>query len=295
MNDGMPWRRLERVEPPEQRLMSFAARSLRDHLLRYPSDARGVLVPSTDRPVEDLLTILSVPSRERKAVGNAIRELLKDGNLIHLDRCLSIRNFHVSQSFVEQVEGHKSKEAERKAAWRAKQRSKSQQEQRDMSGTGTGHVPTGTCPGQNGTVPDVDQIREDQSSSGHGTRPTGHGTRDTGQDVQNRDTAPTPTPPAPSTTNPERPSDIRCPPDLRLTEEQIATLETAMIPRWAIDQLTASFVSSAMVDGRPRPLSAWLKCLSKAVSGNWNNAKTRPQQVQAQRQAPREGADWMAV
>jgi hypothetical protein len=78
--------------------------------------------------------------------------------------------------------------------------------------------------------------------------------------------------------------DIPCPRDLRLTADQRGTLETSMIPGWAIDVLTARFVSSNQVGSEPRPLNAWLKCLSQAVSGDWHNPKRRPSKPEAEEQ-----------
>lgn len=68
---------------------------------------------------------------------------------------------------------------------------------------------------------------------------------------------------------------LKCPRDLRLTDDQIATLETGLIPRWAIEILTTELVASWVADPSDlRPLAAWRKCLSKAVSGEWNRRGT---------------------
>jgi len=49
------------------------------------------------------------------------------------------------------------------------------------------------------------------------------------------------------------------------------------IEPWAIKAITTSFVCAAMSDQEDkRPHSAWLKCLSKAVSGNWQDPAKRP-------------------
>lgn len=77
--------------------------------------------------------------------------------------------------------------------------------------------------------------------------------------------------------------DIPCPRDLRLTPDQRATLEVAGVPPWAIDVLTAQFVASSLVGSDPRPFNAWLKCLSKAVMGDWNNPNRRPKPESATR------------
>ena len=70
--------------------------------------------------------------------------------------------------------------------------------------------------------------------------------------------------------------DIPCPADLCLTPEQRSVLETAMIPAWAIDALTVDFVASQVTGSKPRPRSAWLKCLSKSINSAWNNPNRRP-------------------
>ena len=73
-----------------------------------------------------------------------------------------------------------------------------------------------------------------------------------------------------------RACDIECPADLKLTAEQAKVLETAMIPVWAIELLTVQFVASQVVDSKPRPLDAWLKCLSKSITSSWNDPSRRP-------------------
>jgi len=70
-----------------------------------------------------------------------------------------------------------------------------------------------------------------------------------------------------------------CPRDLRLTDDQRATLETSMVPVWAIDISTQRFVTKAVADpSDKRTLVHWLKCLAIAVSGDWNgpNRPTKP-------------------
>lgn len=107
-------------------------------------------------------------------------------------------------------------------------------------------------------------------------------------------TPPHPTPDQPDTTTqgPDRPpalavvsggggdsqGKIPCPKDLVLTTDQRGTLlGTALIPDWAIDVLTARFVANQQAgDSQDRPLSAWRKCLSQAISGWWNNPQHRP-------------------
>lgn len=70
---------------------------------------------------------------------------------------------------------------------------------------------------------------------------------------------------------------ITCPSDLRLTDAQRGALETSLIPGWAIDTLTAQYVSTQLADTtKTMPIVAWRKCLAKAVSGAWSNPRQRP-------------------
>jgi hypothetical protein len=70
---------------------------------------------------------------------------------------------------------------------------------------------------------------------------------------------------------------IVCPSDLRLTDRQRATLESAMIPGWAIDAITLRFVSKAVADERDRrPIEAWRTSLASAVAGYWNDSSRKP-------------------
>ena len=83
---------------------------------------------------------------------------------------------------------------------------------------------------------------------------------------------------------------IPCPPTLRLTEEQRSVLETSLIPGWAIDELTNQYVAAEVADQtKTMPLSAWHKCLSRAISGNWNNQQRRPKKPQVEGEQPKTG------
>jgi hypothetical protein len=104
---------------------------------------------------------------------------------------------------------------------------------------------------------------------------------------------PVPDPDLPETNNQgpdrSRPADdpggrgeIPCPADLELTEDQRRTLESSLIPGWAIDLLTVRFRANYQADPDDRrPKVVWRKCLSKAVAGGWNNAATRPRKPEA--------------
>lgn len=89
-------------------------------------------------------------------------------------------------------------------------------------------------------------------------------------------TTTTPTPPSAGGGG-GRPGEIPCPTDLCLTGDQAATLETAGIKRYAIIESTTRFVASASADPTDkRTLVVWRKCLSKAISGDWNDSSRRP-------------------
>lgn len=282
MNDGMPWRRLERLEPCDQKLLSFAARSLRDHLLRYPDDAAGILLSRSQDPVGDLILVLGVRPKERATVRKAILELIEDGFLERSDTSIRIKNFSQYQGFKTQNDNSKpqqgdntaskrEREAKRKADQRARKRAETRTSAQesvedvpdDVQPVSQGHVPdvpNGTCP--TGTR-DIKKSKEEERrstsedagqdmSQGHGTRDTGHG-----QDSQDQK--------------------VPCPMDLNLTEDQRGALETSMIPGWAIDEITKSFVAAAVADqGDKRQLVHWRKCLGKAVASSWNDKRRRP-------------------
>lgn len=75
---------------------------------------------------------------------------------------------------------------------------------------------------------------------------------------------------------------IPCPRDLRLTPDQRSTLEGSFIPGWAIDHITTKFVSKHGADPSDRrPLVGWLKCLSTAICGDWNDSSKRPRKPDA--------------
>lgn len=77
-------------------------------------------------------------------------------------------------------------------------------------------------------------------------------------------------------------SKISCPPSLHLTPDQRATLETSMIPGWAIDMMTTDFVGRYVADpSDKRAMTGWLKCLSRAITQDWNSGK-RPKRPSAE-------------
>lgn len=70
---------------------------------------------------------------------------------------------------------------------------------------------------------------------------------------------------------------IPCPAGLKLTADQRGTLETGLIPGWAIDALTLRFVTKFMGDkSDKRREIEWRKGLVTAITGDWNNPSKRP-------------------
>jgi hypothetical protein len=70
---------------------------------------------------------------------------------------------------------------------------------------------------------------------------------------------------------------LPCPADLELTGGQRATLETAMIPGWAMEALTTKFRAKHTADPTDvRSLVAWRKSLASAIAGDWNDPQRRP-------------------
>ncbi len=84
-------------------------------------------------------------------------------------------------------------------------------------------------------------------------------------------------------------SKIACPATLELTPAQRGTLETGMIPGWAIDAIRLRFVGKATADQSDlRTLTAWRKSLASAVAGDWNDPNRRPKQDDSGTEAARE-------
>lgn len=298
MNDGMPWRRLERLEPCDQKLLSFAARSLRDHLLRYPDDASGVLLSRSQDPIEDLVLVLGVRPREHSTVRKAILELLEEGFLERSETSISIKNFGQYQGFKVQNDNSKppqgdgsaskrEREAKRKADQRARKRAENRTSTtetpedvpEDVPPMSLGHVPdvpNGTCP--TGTR-DIKKSKEEERTTttedtgrdmSHGTRDTGHGQFDV-------------------------PNKIPCPVDLKLTDDQAKVLETSLIPRWAVELMTTQFVSKAVANrGDSRPLEAWQKCLAVAITRDWQSGR-RPKKPEPEQKLGSNGKPVMTA
>lgn len=103
-----------------------------------------------------------------------------------------------------------------------------------------------------------------------GTSPPAHG----------RAHAPSPAQPNPRSSASEEANDskVPCPPDLTLSEGQIANLRMTMnLDDSQIRTLTLKFVNK-FIDAKNdrRPLQVWNRCLSTSVIQDANNPKTRP-------------------
>jgi hypothetical protein len=93
----------------------------------------------------------------------------------------------------------------------------------------------------------------------------------------------------------QQPTKIPCPPDLCLLDGQIANLEMSGAPRWAIDILTRDMVGKFIADtGNPRTREAWLKTLSRAVTGEWNSGR-RPKKPDPNALPPKSERSWMTA
>jgi hypothetical protein len=83
--------------------------------------------------------------------------------------------------------------------------------------------------------------------------------------------------------------EIGCPADLRLTDDQKATLETGGIPGWAIDQLTTKLVGKWVAGGMGlRTTTNWRKTLSSAICSDFSDSSKRPRKPDDERLSERE-------
>jgi 5-methylcytosine-specific restriction endonuclease McrA len=312
------WRKLYVAESAQHRLLPIFTRGLRDYLLRLASDD-GTLLPETEDAERDLVRLLNAEPSERKLIQAAYKQLLKIGYL-------STANGRVWITKFEEAQEARSPEARRQAAWREahgkgpkepspKTDFGSIRRLRQLDGDGCSYCGTeldfrvgrslikatldhvvprsqGGSDGEDNLVlacwscnskkgprtPEaagmallnerVSALRVDVTNNAPGN---------VGIDETRRDE---------TTATTAVVGDIPCPRDLKLTDDQRQTLETAMIPGWAIEALTADFVASNLAGSEPRSLVAWRKCLSKAICGSWNDPRKRPRKV-----APETNAD----
>jgi hypothetical protein len=235
--DREPWRKLYVAESAEHLFMALASRGLRDYLLRFASED-GTLLPKTSDPVGDLAYVLRAKPTERKLVADVLADLQKVGYL-RLERGrLWITRFEDGQKA-------RSAGAKRQAAYKARHQTPSPE----------------TSPG------DVtESVTADVTADTMG---------DVTKEEKRRDETTTPKPPRGVVVVD---LEVPCPADLSLIPAQIATLTTALVPEAAITGLTKRFIGSYQADERDkRTLVAWRKCLSQAISGWWNDPRTKAQ------------------
>jgi len=93
--------------------------------------------------------------------------------------------------------------------------------------------------------------------------------------------------PSPST-SPDPEDRVQCPPvDEILNSNQVSTLETSMIPIWAIRQLIARFVAKNQASKSDlRTREHWSKCCVIAVQSDWNDRRRRPKKPEADDSEP---------
>lgn len=272
------WRKLYVREPLEQQAWGWAARGLRDLLIRVAEDDGRVA-----RSRERLRQALHVASAD-DLFASCLEDLLDDGFLVEDASGVYVRNLPVAQGDERALESEPEPENEspedrrKRLARDRKRRSRSRGERdqardnkRDTSVTerdrSTPPLPPSHSPSP---LPDSQKNQTEETDE---AAAAGAGERD--QSVTERVT-----PARDRSRVTERDSVtgglVPCPEDLRLTDAQRRTLETAMIPPWAIEALTLDFVTAAVGGAERRTLDVWRKCLSKAITGNWNDPSRRP-------------------
>lgn len=240
--DRESWRKLYVAESMQHRKLSLFTRGVRDYLLRL-AEEDGTLFAETTDPSGDLADALNAHSGERKLVERAVSDLLKIGYLSHEAGRLWVTKF-------EEAQAARSPGAMRQAKYAAKKKS--------TPGSGGGD-------GGQASSGDVSKASLGDVSTDAPTDVS----LDVTKDETRRDETTTPKPPVVAA--------VACPSDLRLTDGQRGTLETGMIPGWAIDELTTRFVAKYGADPEDRrTLVVWRKCLSMAISSDWGNANKRP-------------------
>lgn len=115
--DREPWVKLYKRESPHHRLMSLEARCFRDFLLRHANDD-GVLLPRTKNVARDLCKVVAADSKDARKVRQWVKELTDVGYL-----SVSETGEVIIKKFVE-GQAARTKNAERQARWKAKQKSK---------------------------------------------------------------------------------------------------------------------------------------------------------------------------
>ena len=277
----MQWRRLYRHEPLEQRAWSLMTRGLRDLLLRQPEELDGVLLSRTESPVDDLLAAIGCHPRDYKVARKSVQELIDDGFLAYEDKALRIRNFERAQTAASsKVEagrsgGKRSAEARRVRDGTAQPFASKQNDvcfEAEPEADIEADPSTASNVAPRSTEAREEKRREEKIQPGKATA----------KDLTGGARAEVPAAAA-----------IPCPSDLRLTGNQRKTLETSLIPGWAIDALTTQYVVRYV--GKPDELrthAQWLSGLVTAICSDWNNSKTRPKKPE---ETPKERATRLTV
>lgn len=92
------WRKLYVRESSEHRLMSLAARSFRDFLLRFADDDGALLRGGGPDIAKNLCRVIGADSSDRDQVAESVRELVAVGYLYLEDDALMIRRFVEGQA-----------------------------------------------------------------------------------------------------------------------------------------------------------------------------------------------------
>lgn len=149
-------RYIYRTPDPKWLRMRAGSRALAAELLRWVDDDGALYLRDDEEVWQGVSRIIQAHRSEAEWVKRGVHDLITDGHLTpsgspSTDR-VAIRNFKVAQGIVESAEAisqRRSKEAERKARWRASRR-----ESGGVEGDNAGHVPrdtTGHVPRDNGT------------------------------------------------------------------------------------------------------------------------------------------------
>lgn len=288
------WRKLFVREPLEQQAWPWQARGLRDLFIRTAEDDGMVA-----RSLERLRLALHVAPGD--AVFDAcVREMLDDGFLVENELGVWVRNLPAAQGDGEPaamgdgdnepVPPNETPEERRrrKARLRTRKRRASRDGVTERDGIANASV-TGSVTERDGIAPSssplasplllpTSQNKQPEKTEAAAARVTERdGQRDTERDSNAND----------SVTGRDAKALVPCPENLTLTDAQRRTLETGMIPGWAIDTLTLGFVSSAVAGTEVRTVEVWRKCLSRAITGGWNDQTRRPKPPEGNPVAPR--------
>lgn len=251
-----------------ERQWPLLARLLRDHLLTI-ADADGALVGGN---VEALHTVLGPHVEGGERVTAELAFLWRQGELYADDGLVHVRKGAARK---------RTAAAERKA----RQRERERQRQLELGPSVTTGVTLPVTPG-------VTEGRDIDSVTGRDIPPASPSPltlpsssspslddEEMSASVPTTDQEPSAEPSVTTGVTGERDIErdatVRCPSDLKLTAEQFASLHMNIgIDQKSADLLAAKFTAKMLLE-EPRTLTTWLKCLSTAISRDWN-AGARP-------------------